>query len=106
MKTQVQQLGDRIQYLRKQRGWTQEYLSEKLDISLNYLSRVERGKENPTINMLLKIAKVLKVEPWELFDFGHQFETKELREYLKRFTDEIKEEKLMEVLKVIRAITR
>ncbi len=106
MKTQKQQLGTRIQYLRKQRGWTQEFLSERVNISLHYLSRVEGGKENPTINMLLKIAKALKVEPWELFDFGHELESNELWEVLNELAKEMDENKLKLAVKVFRAVVR
>lgn len=36
--------GVRIRRLRELKGWTQEFLAERLDISRNYLSRIERGK--------------------------------------------------------------
>lgn len=38
-------------------------LSEKADISYNYLLMLENGKKkNPTLNTLIKIAKALNVE--------------------------------------------
>ena len=36
-------IGSRIKELRKKKGLSQEELSEKADITPNYLSRIERG---------------------------------------------------------------
>lgn len=41
-----------------------------MEISAQYLSGIERGKENPTFDMLMNLSDGLKVEMWELFDFG------------------------------------
>jgi transcriptional regulator with XRE-family HTH domain len=98
--------GARIKSLRKSRSWTQEYLAEKMDISPNYLSSIERGQENPTFDMLMKFSDALKVEMWELFDFGHEAGPKELQEILNRFAKETDEEKLRLAVKVLRAMAR
>jgi transcriptional regulator with XRE-family HTH domain len=42
-------IGKRIQELRKARGLSQEKIAEKADISSTYLSRIECGRENPTL---------------------------------------------------------
>ena len=106
MMTQKQLFGARIKHLREGRDWTQEYLAERMDISTNYLSSIERGKENPTFDMLIKFSDSLKVETWELFDFGHEASPKELREMIKRFLKEIDDEKLRLMVKFLRAIVR
>lgn len=64
-------IGRRIQELRKKQGLSQERVAEKADISPNYLSRIECGKENPTLDMLIKLASALEIEMWEMFDFEH-----------------------------------
>lgn len=99
-------IGMRIKELRKRKGLSQEELAEKADTSANYLSRMERGTENPTLEMLIKIANALGVEMWELFDFGHESRAAELKEMLKRFGSELPEEKLRLAVKVIRAMAR
>jgi transcriptional regulator with XRE-family HTH domain len=73
-------IGKRIQELRKNRRLSQEQVAEKADISPNYLSRIECGKENPTLDMLIKLAHALEVEIWEMFDFGYVISDKEARE--------------------------
>lgn len=98
--------GARIKSIREAKGWTQEKLAEKMDISPNYLSSIERGKENPTFDMLAKFADALKVEMWEMFDFGHEVGVKELKEAIGKLTKEADEEKLRAAVKILRAVVR
>ena len=60
-------LGKIIQNLRNQKGLTQDELAEKIEISTNYLSKVERGLSVLNAQSFLKMAKVLK---FSLNDFG------------------------------------
>ncbi len=104
--THKELFGGRIKSLREAKGWTQEKLAEKMDISSNYLSSMERGKENPTFDMLIKFADALKVEMWEMFDFGHEVGLKELRESLNKLSKEADEDKLRTAVKLLRAVMR
>jgi len=100
-------IGLRIKELRKRRKFSQDALAEKAETSSNYLSRMERGTENPTLDMLIKISEALEVEMWELFDFQHEVNAKKLRDLLKVLTNEIvDEEKLRTAVRVVRAIVR
>ena len=107
MKTDEKRLiGLRIKELRKSKGLSQEELAERAETSPNYLSRMERGTENPTLDMLIKLANALEVEMWEMFDFGHEVSRKELREDMGRFLKELDEEKLRMAVKLLRAVVR
>ncbi|MEW6108663.1 MAG: helix-turn-helix transcriptional regulator [Nitrospirota bacterium] len=99
-------IGRRIQELRKKQGLSQEQLAEKADTSPNYLSRMERGTENPTLDMLIKLSNALEVEMWEIFDFGHVASHKELKESIQSFAKTSDEPTLRLALKVIRAVSR
>lgn len=68
-----QLLGRQIKRLRARLGLTQDALAEKVQISPKYLSNIERGKENPTLDTLLRLARSLKVEPWEVFLLDHEY---------------------------------
>ena len=59
-------LGEAIRSHRKQAGLSQEKLAEKSELSTVFISRVERGKESPTVDSLGKIAGALKVRVHEL----------------------------------------
>lgn len=99
-------IGNRIKELRKKKGLSQEQLSEKAEITPNYLSRVERGTENPTLNMLIRLANALEVEMWEMFDFGHRGSCRDLKSILNKVAGEANDEQLRLMVKVLRAITR
>ncbi len=60
-------LGDRIRKLRKQRGWTQVEMAERVGIDRSFLADVERGKRNVSILNLDLMAKGLKVSLSQLF---------------------------------------
>jgi transcriptional regulator with XRE-family HTH domain len=63
-------LGLRIASLRKACDLTQEKLAEATGYSVEFISLVERGINSPAVEGIGKIAKALKVEPKDLFDFG------------------------------------
>ena len=98
--------GRRIQEIRKQKKLSQEQVAEKAGISSNYLSRIECGKENPTLDMLIKLGNALKVEMWEMFDFGHTVSTKELKEAIQKFSQKADEETLRTIVKIIKVFER
>jgi transcriptional regulator with XRE-family HTH domain len=60
-------LGKNIKLLRTRKDMTQAVLAEKADISIIFLSSIERGTKYPKPNILARIAEVLEVEVFELF---------------------------------------
>lgn len=58
--------GKRIKRLRKERGMTQEDLAFEIGVDRSYMGFIERGERNPTLGILAKIAKALKVSLSEL----------------------------------------
>ena len=53
--------------IRKDKGWSQEKLSQEAGISYNTLIKIERnGIENPKIETVIKLAKALNVSIDEL----------------------------------------
>lgn len=100
-------IGLRIKGLRRSKKLSQEKLAERAETSPNYVSRMERGTENPTLDMLIKISKALEVDMWELFDFKHEVSTNQLKEMLKRIANEIDDdEKLKTAVRVLRVVVR
>lgn len=59
-------LGEAVRAERKKAGFSQEKLAERADLSTVFISRVERGKESPSVDSLVKIAKALKVRVRDL----------------------------------------
>jgi transcriptional regulator with XRE-family HTH domain len=56
-------LGGRIARLRKERGFTQARLSERADLSNNYLSNIENSRSIPSLETLVKLCGALGVTP-------------------------------------------
>lgn len=52
--------------LRHAKGLTQERLAHDAEIDLTYMGGIERGKRNPSLLVLVRIAKVLGVAPADL----------------------------------------
>jgi transcriptional regulator with XRE-family HTH domain len=52
-------VGLNLQALRRDKGLSQEELSHLADVHQTYLSGVERGKRNPSVGVLARIAAAL-----------------------------------------------
>ena len=60
-------LGRNIKLFRAHRQFSQEFLAEKAEISVAYLSKIERGMKYPKPDIISQIAEGLCVEVHELF---------------------------------------
>lgn len=59
-KDQSAQLQNRLRELRTARGWTQQALAERVDVSRQTIIAIEKGQYNPTTVLALKLARVLE----------------------------------------------
>ena len=80
-------LGKGIRFYRQQRHISQASLAEKADISITFLSNIERGIKYPTSDTLSAIANGLEVEVYELFRHDHSPEQN--RKLFDRFKKDI-----------------
>lgn len=62
------QLGACIRELRLQTGQSQVEFGERCGFYQTYLSRIENGRANPTLNAIEVIANTLGLTVFELFD--------------------------------------
>lgn len=58
--------GQTVRKLRGVSGFTQERLADKADVDPTYISGIERGVRNPTLLILVRLAKALGVPLSEL----------------------------------------
>jgi len=63
----LKNLGWKIQKLRKKVKFTQEVLANEMKISRVYMGYIEQGRESPSLRLLMKIARKLKVKIEDLF---------------------------------------
>lgn len=65
-KGNLKSLGQRIKKARKQKGLLQVDLAVRVGISSGYVGSIEQGLRYPSLRVLQKIAKVLRISPSEL----------------------------------------
>ena len=70
MATLRQNFGRRLREIRAQRRMTQESFAEKLGISVDFLSLIERGISAPSFNTLENMSKQLRLPVADLFVFN------------------------------------
>ncbi|EQB11682.1 helix-turn-helix domain-containing protein [Sphingobium lactosutens] len=59
----VEILGQNVRHYRQLRGMTQEEVGLSIDMKRSYVSDLERGKRNPSVRALGRLAEALGVEP-------------------------------------------
>jgi putative transcriptional regulator len=64
------QFGKKLRSIRKSRGMTQEQFSELLDISIDFLSLVERGLNAPSFESIESFSITLGIPVKDFFDFS------------------------------------
>jgi transcriptional regulator with XRE-family HTH domain len=64
----IQRFGQQLQRLRARRGLTQEQLAVKAGLVRVYVTKLEQGEHDPTLTMLVRLAKVLRVSVTELLE--------------------------------------
>ncbi|MCC8466113.1 cell morphology transcriptional regulator XreR1 [Photorhabdus bodei] len=62
--------GQRVRYFRQSSGMSQEAFADKCGIDRTYISGIERGVRNPTLEIINIIASGLQIELTDLFDFS------------------------------------
>ena len=99
-----QMIGARIKEIRTKKGITQEGLSERMGINPKYLSSIERGKENPTLNTFIKLSESLEVDLGEIFSFVQIEDPAKRKSFICSLLDEADSEQLKIIFKIISAI--
>lgn len=83
--------GIHLYQLRNKAGLTQAKLAEKTNLSVDLISRIERGDRAPSLETIEKISDAMKVRLTELFNFDEEeiaalsespFESMELWKFL------------------------
>lgn len=80
-------IGRRIKQCRLNRNMTQEELADEINISIAFLSRVERGNSHLNLRRLTQIAEVLKVSPGYLLTGSNTTSKDYLKEDFKAILD-------------------
>lgn len=96
-------LGLRIKELRKERGFTQDYLAEKLNIEPRQLSKLETGKHYPSFETIIGILKTFDLTFEELMAFEHLDFSKDVKKELIQNLDKLNDKDLLVLYKIVRS---
>jgi transcriptional regulator with XRE-family HTH domain len=70
-----QRFGKAIRRRRRELDFSQEELAEKADLHRTYISSIERGSRNPSLENIEKLAKALNISVSALFtNYGIEVE--------------------------------
>ena len=101
---ELKAMGRRIKTGRERKGYTQEQLAERLNLSVQHVSVIERGIKAPKLETFIKIANELQVNADFLLSdalaVSAQLEANELYERMEAVSDRDKER----ILKVIQVL--
>ena len=67
LKEYLNELGRRVRELRGQQGWTQEQLAESSKLTRGFIVAVEGGKQNVSMDVVVRLANALGISPEDLF---------------------------------------
>ena len=82
-------IGEFLRELRKEKGYTQEQLAERFNVSRRSISRWETGSTLPDLDILMEMADYYEVELRELLDGERKSEKmdQELKETIEKVAD-------------------
>lgn len=66
-------LGHKVKRLREIKGWKQEYMADRLNISQQSYSNIESGKVDVPYSRVEEIAAVFEIKPEELVSFDEKY---------------------------------
>lgn len=61
-------IGQKIRQIRIERGFSQEKLSEKIDISPRHMRTIENGNSLPSLETFVKISQILDIDINDFFN--------------------------------------
>ena len=97
-------IGTRIKELRKRAELTQEQLAEKVGLDARHLSRLEVGRNFPSLDSLERIAQAVKQPLAEFFQFPADETPAALRAYLTRFANGANDAQLRLAVKAVKLV--
>lgn len=66
------EIHEKIRFIRLFKGWSQEEMAGKLEISVNAYAKIERGETDINLSRLKQVAAVLHTELSELFNLSEK----------------------------------
>lgn len=66
-----EQVGKRVKLLRKEKGWSQDALADRMGFTKSFVSKIENGKKKISLDHVDQLAHILDVSPEDLLIEKH-----------------------------------
>jgi transcriptional regulator with XRE-family HTH domain len=100
-----ERFGQRLRKVRESSGFNQVQLARLLEVDSKHLSRLERGKVNPSFEIIFRIARTLKVSPSLLFEFDDPDpDPKTLKNKIQQFLEPLNREQLQLARRLLKTL--
>ena len=90
-------LGDNIRTLRIEKGWTQVYLADRLQITAPFLAQIESGKRGTSLELVESVAELFGIPMASLF-LEQKTNYAESESYVRDVELKIAEKQLQEII--------
>jgi transcriptional regulator with XRE-family HTH domain len=104
MADSLRKLGRRVRQLRTEKGLSQEKIAENSGISSKYVSDLERGLANVSVQILERVAANLGVCASDLLDNAHQADRAVLLHEIRDFLDTADDEKIRLLYRIMKSV--
>lgn len=104
MSDSLKRLGRRVRHIRTERGFSQEKVAEQSGISSKYMSDLERGQANVSIQILERVATNLGTTTIDLLDNEHEAERDVLVKKITDFLQTASDDKVRTVYRIMKGV--
>ena len=98
-------INNNIKNLRIKNGLTQEEFSEKINISIQGLSNIERNRYQPTAETIDRICRVFNITPAELL-YNPKAENSEIIQNINILLSDLKKQKLEKIYEIVKILVK
>lgn len=100
----LKSMGRRIKTARENKGYTQEQLAERLNLSVQHVSVIERGIKSPKMETFVKLANELEINADYLLEESLSVSSKIASSELYEMMDGIPEKEKKRILEVVKLL--
>lgn len=94
----MKRIGRAIQYARRENGLTQAELAEKIEVSLKTVIDIEKGKRNPTFDVLYRLIIALDIPAELIFRPEDMTDSPELEQFICELRNANEQERRMAMI--------
>ncbi|MDR0827098.1 MAG: helix-turn-helix domain-containing protein [Desulfovibrio sp.] len=104
MSDSLKRLGRRVRHFRTEKGLSQEKVAELSGISSKYMSDLERGEANVSVQVLERVAVNVGASAIDLLDNEHEAERKLLVQEIVSFLETTSDDKVKTVYRIMKGV--